>query len=755
MSLNSRLETIRAPETRAWRPLLLELSRAEDRRALGELLDIGKVAWCHDTILDQLRDIIASRNPGLSLGRDDLDHRVSEHLSGRDAHEYGTWVFFPWSGRLVHILPEIEYRELRLDRNRYKITAEEQEKLRAFTIGVAGLSVGQGIAVTLALEGVGGRFKLADFDVLGLSNMNRLRAGVQDLGLSKTVLAARQIFEIDPYSEIELIAEGVTPETIDRFLTGLDLVFDECDELSVKVRLRERAKDLGIPIVMDTSDRGLIDVERFDLEPDRPLFHGVAGGINADELEGLETSEKVPFVLKILGEDKLSPRAAASLIEIKQTITTWPQLASGVTLGAGVSTDTARRILLGEFTSSGRYYVDLEEIVRDGASELLLQDQPMTAETSSEALGPVQLGPTVRAKETLGASDIRSIVEHGTLAPSGGNCQPWRFVLRDGVLLCLHDIERSRSLLDFENTASYLAFGAVVENMSLAAAALDRACDVRLFPRAGDPILVCEATFPLSSSCHDQPDLLEHVPLRVTNRKLGRRVPLREADASALRYAAERTSARMQLLTGEEELEEMGSILGAGDRVRFLSKVMHREMMAEVRWSREEVEATRDGLDVVTLELSRADLAAMRLISSWPAMKTLGRFGGGLALEKPARKSIAAASAVGLITVEGTSPESWFQGGRAMQRVWLAAASRGLTFQPMTAITYLFTRLESGGEGLAPKEISTLQSLRERYQALFRVPKGWAEPMLFRVAVAEEPSARSLRRRVDDVLVIE
>lgn len=755
MSLKPHLKTLPAPETTAWKPLLFELSRDENRRIFEELLDAGNVAWCHDTIVDQLRDLIAGRNPALSLGQDELDRCVSEHLDGRDAHEFGTWVFFPWSGRLVHVLPEAEFRELRLDRNRHKITTDEQDKLRTFTIGVAGLSVGQGIAVTLALEGVGGKLKLADFDVLGLSNMNRLHTGVQDLGLSKPVLVARQIFEVDPYSRIELFLDGITKENMDRFLSGLDLLFEECDELSVKVRLRERAKDLRIPVVMDTSDRGLIDIERFDLEPDRPLFHGIAGRINADELENLETSEKVPFVLKILGEDRISPRFAASLFEIKQTITTFPQLASGVTLGAGVSTDTARRILLGEFNSSGRYYVDLDAIMRDGNSELLAKEHPMVAETSSETLAPVQLGLTVRSTETLSASEVRAIVEHGILAPSGGNCQPWRFVFRDGHLVFLHDIERSRSLLDFQNTASYLAFGAVVENMSLAAAAVGRACHVRLFPHPENPLFVCEATFSPSSSCHDQPDLLEHVPLRVTNRKLGKRVPLRDRDASALRRAAECTSAHLELLQGADELEEIGSILGAGDRVRLLSKVMHGEMMAEVRWSREEVEATRDGLDVVTLELSKADLAAMRLISSWPAMKALGRFGGGVALEKPARKSIAAASAVGLITVEGTSPESWFQGGRAMQRVWLAATACGLAFQPMTAITYLFARLQKGGEGLSPSEISALQSLRERYQTLFKVPTSHAEPMLFRIAVADEPSARSLRRKVDDVLVTE
>ncbi len=49
--------------------------------------------------------------------------------------------------------------------------------------------------------------------------------------------------------------------------------------------------------------------------------------------------------------------------EIRRTISTWPQLASGVALGGALVTDVVRRILLGELTDSGRYYVDVESII--------------------------------------------------------------------------------------------------------------------------------------------------------------------------------------------------------------------------------------------------------------------------------------------------------------------------------------------------------------------------------------------------------
>ena len=60
--------------------------------------------------------------------------------------DYGVWVHYPWSRRLVHLVREEEFIELRTSRNRYKITAEEQEALAVRAVGIVGLSVGQSAA---------------------------------------------------------------------------------------------------------------------------------------------------------------------------------------------------------------------------------------------------------------------------------------------------------------------------------------------------------------------------------------------------------------------------------------------------------------------------------------------------------------------------------------------------------------------------------------------------------------------------------
>jgi hypothetical protein len=81
--------------------------------------------------------------------------------------------------------------------------------------------------------------------------------------------------------------------------------------------------------------------------------------LDLSKLKGLKTSEeKLPYMLPIAGVETLSTRMKASAIEIGQTINTWPQLASAVTLGGGITADISRRILLDQYRSSGRYFVD-------------------------------------------------------------------------------------------------------------------------------------------------------------------------------------------------------------------------------------------------------------------------------------------------------------------------------------------------------------------------------------------------------------
>ena len=244
--------------------------------------------------------------------------------------EPGRWAYYTWRRAAVAVLGPRAFRAVRLDRNRNMITAEEQTRLGALRIGVAGLSVGHIIAHTLAAQGMCGELRLADFDRIELSNLNRVPATVLDLGLNKAEVAARRIAELDPYLPVRVLDVGLTVNTVDEFLDGLDVVVEECDSLDMKASLRAGARARRMPVLMATSDRGLLDVERFDLEPQRPILHGLLGDLDFARLHGMSSREKVPHILRFLEAEHLSPRVLASAVEIDRTLSTWPQASSDV-----------------------------------------------------------------------------------------------------------------------------------------------------------------------------------------------------------------------------------------------------------------------------------------------------------------------------------------------------------------------------------------------------------------------------------------
>lgn len=379
-ALRTALKRAPAIDRTSYRAQLFRLPA--DAHALEELLAGTEAVEVHDHLLGQLKELVRSMNPSVRYTPEELESAALAHLGGTDPLQYGVWAYFPWSRRLVHLLDEQEFALVRTDRNRNKITREEQAVLATKRVGVIGLSVGQSVSLTMALERSFGEIRLADFDELELSNLNRIRCGVHEMGIHKVINTAREIAELDPFLKVTCFTEGITRANIERFLTEggrLDVLVEECDSVDVKIYARQHAKALGIPVVMDTSDRGLIDVERFDLEPERPLLHGLLEGLDLAQVERPMTNqEKLPFMGRIVGMETISRRMQESLPELGRTIVTWPQLASGVVLGGSIVGETTRRMMLDQMRHSGRWWVDTENAL----SEAYVAGFPNTKQSS-------------------------------------------------------------------------------------------------------------------------------------------------------------------------------------------------------------------------------------------------------------------------------------------------------------------------------------------------------------------------------------
>jgi len=748
-------------------PITLRLGNTEDKKTYDKLLSEKIALFISDEIEGQLKELIKSQRPWVMIKPEEYAGLISLHLNGSSINDYGIWVYYPWSRRLVHLLDEEEFIEVRTNRNQYKITRQERDLLATKKIGIIGLSVGQSIALTLSMERGFGELRLADFDLLELSNLNRIRTGVHNLGVPKVVIAAREIAEIDPFLKVTCFFDGLTDANMEEFFTGggkLDVLVDECDGLDIKIMARYKARDLRIPVVMDTSDRGMLDIERFDLEPDRPLLHGTVTGINPQNIKELSNEDKVPVILQMLGVDNISSRAKASMVEVQQSINTWPQLASSVALGGAAGADACRRILLDQFRGSGRYYIDFDEIVSDKTEHAPKFDRnnPFQPLSKGEML--------ILAKQTpieAGALDIiltdqviQDLINAACAAPSTGNDQPWKWLYQQGTLYLFHDEYRSFSFGDFRKIASYISFGAAYENLNIHA--LKQGLEP-YYKFVGDTEQKLVAAIRFKSienkSLAQQLEPLDKaIYKRVTNRNQAPKANIQMDVYEKLTLFAESIpSAKLQVFTDEFILDQFAEIIGFCDRVRLLSKEGHYDFVHhEMRWTSEEAEKKRDGIDIKTLGLSNSQMAALGVIKSEQVISTINDLGGGKALDMLAKRTVSAASALCLLTLPKHELKSFFEGGRAMERLWLASTDLDLAIHPLISPLYLFPRIVYGnGEGIDPKFVPVLRDLRKKFCAMTDVGDDRAEVFLAKIAIAPEPELKSFRLPLEKTLIIE
>ncbi|MFN6115499.1 MAG: Rv1355c family protein [Flavobacteriales bacterium] len=765
--LNEALKGASAADRTSYRPVFHRLPA--DREGLVELLKREPRVQVFDHLHGQLTELIRSLNPSVRYTAADLDAAAITHLKGKPAAEYGVWVYYPWSQRLVHLLDEQEFAVVRTDRNRNKITREEQALLASKKVGVIGLSVGQSVSLTMALERSFGEIRLADFDTLELSNLNRIRSGVHNLGVSKVVNVAREIAEIDPFLKVTCFHEGITRANIDQFLTAggkLDVLVEECDSVDVKILARRQARTLGIPVVMETSDRGLIDIERFDLEPDRPIMHGLVEHLDLDAAAQARTSEeKLPFVLPMLGLENLSPRMKASMLEIESTITTWPQLASSVTSGGGTCAHVVRQILLMGDIHSGRWWLDPDDMLAKapaiGEVSLMPTEEgaPHPGSRVVTVDAPEQLQVTNGTRERFTNAEFHQLGLAASLAPSGGNAQPWRFMLHQGQVLVFLDKDRARSALDPGLRYAQLAMGACVENMMLEAArnGLRTGLQHRPLSTHNDLVAVIELQERDVAGLlpHHWEGLAGQLEARCTNRKASAVMELGDEEAGQLVFGLDvPANTTIQLVRDRRTIDAIATLTGRAERIRFLNHTCHHDMFVkEMRWDRHDVQRTRDGIDLETLELPLADRVGLRVASDIRAMGLLRGWGGGMAIEKITSRSVKASGALAVISVKDLDERNTFDAGRAMERFWLNASFLDILAHPVGAAIFMGLHGRFDREGmLSEREHQEAASILGELKEL--VDTSGHEPFfLLRLGRATGPEVRSLRRPVQDLII--
>ncbi len=354
-------------------PILFDLEQKESRHELEALLNGAPGLDIVDNYAEQYAELLLSKNAHLYRANYEVQvasigELINEHYAGRHGWQLGSWVYFPWRRQLVHILGQKDFEALRTIRNRDLITADEQKKLFDFETVSFGMSVGSAGALALGITGISRRLKLVDGAVISGSNLNRILTGVSSVGKPKAQVMAEHIYEMNPYSVIECFDKVAADNIADIFDSPwpVKLAIDEIDDIEMKVRIRVEARKRRIPVIMATElgDTITLDVERFDLEPNRPLLHNTVPGLEQLLENKVENyREWMRTIVKMIDIKNMPLTLQKSLLKIGTTIVTHPQLGSTVMLTGGVLAFAAKSIALGRPLESGRYEISLEKLL--------------------------------------------------------------------------------------------------------------------------------------------------------------------------------------------------------------------------------------------------------------------------------------------------------------------------------------------------------------------------------------------------------
>ncbi len=350
--------------------------------------------------------------------------------------------------------------------------------------------------------------------------------------------------------------------------------------------------------------------------------------------------------------------------------------------------------------------------------------------------------------------NYRTLIEAAILAPTPDNNQPWRFAVRDERLLVY--LDQARTLpSDVNSMFDLVGLGAAIENACIAARQAGYQPHVEVLdcpPEAlQDPSRPVAA---IAFALGGQPDpLYPYLATRCTCRKLYATKPVPAEYLAKIAEAARQVGpVRIDWVTNRLQISELARLLAASDLIRFQYEPFHNELFRQLRFTAQEAERTRDGLDLRTLELPPGVGWLLKRLQPWSRMRKIHQLGLGRLLTQPSALAVKRSGAVGLLSVNEAKVEPFLQGGMALERLWLTATALGLALQPLGSLPIFLAHLQQlAGSRLPATQLAKVQDLAIRLRSLLPQFDAGVLQIMFRIGQSPPPGFRSLRRSVKEV----
>jgi nitroreductase len=335
------------------------------------------------------------------------------------------------------------------------------------------------------------------------------------------------------------------------------------------------------------------------------------------------------------------------------------------------------------------------------------------------------------------------ILRDGCRAPSGDNCQPWRFRVAGNVISVLNVPDKDTSLFNYRQGSNYVALGASIENIRISGESRGFQVKTTLFPNPTNHFVVSSIT--LTSDPNSTNEFAPYIGKRATNRKKYHTRQIAVNDLTALATLADTIGGRVAFVDDREQIAKIAHTVSLGEKLALEDRSIHDFLFEHVTWTKEE-DRHKHGFLIDTFEFSPPQKAAFKIFSHWNILRYFLPLGVSRMIAKDMEATHQTAAAFGAIIMFGKSDEDYLKTGMLLERLWLAATRLGLALQPTTTVHFIGTRvLENDSGSLSPEHQTLLKAEYAELAKLFRLTPTESLGFVFRLGYADAPSAQTTR----------
>lgn len=304
--------------------------------------------------------------------------------------------------------------------------------------------------------------------------------------------------------------------------------------------------------------------------------------------------------------------------------------------------------------------------------------------------------------------DYLFLIEQATKAPSGHNTQPWLFRINENSIEIHPDYTKTLAVVDGDRREMFVSLGCATENLCLTAISRGYVPTINI---SGEGIICIQLN--KTENPVKAPALAAQISKRQTNRRVYNGTLIPHATMQKL-LPIERTGETSLHCwpKGSEEFRKLHSYIMQGNEVQMNDLPFKKELKSWMRFNREQVRKTGDGL-------SYAVFGAPNL-PKWLSRFIMGKCLTPKLQNESDRKKIASSSHFVLFSIRQDTMKAWIDLGRTLERFLLSATEVG--------IAVAFTNQPCELKVLSDKMQQEISELRTRMPVVL-LRLGYAAPM--------------------------